>query len=126
MLFRRNSWKILFFIFLVFYGCAAFGAKDHKDLNKNAAKIDPVIARDLEGLKAGRIPPDQEIDVLIRTEKALTPDEKATLEKNGASVRSSIGNISSASARLSSIENISNLPFVVYIEKSRKERLRKP
>lgn len=121
---RKGSWKILFFIFLVFYGCAAFGGKESKDLPKNGpARIDPAIMIDLEGLKSGRIP-DREIDVLIRTEREITAGERAALERNGAEISSSIGNVLSARIRLGSIENISRLEFVTYIEKSRKQRLR--
>lgn len=117
-----GSWKILFFIFLVFYGCAAFGGKGGNDLSNNT-KIDPLIMIDLEELKSGGNP-DRVIDVLIRTEKELTPGERAALEKEGAKISSSIGNVLSARVRLGSIENISRLEFVTYIEKSRKQRLR--
>ncbi len=120
---HMGSWKILFFIFLVFYGCAAFGGKAHEDQLTSVAKIDPALRIELEGLKSGGNP-DREINVLMRTEKELTPGEREALEKEGAKISSSSGNILSARVRLGSIENISRLEFVTYIEKSRKQRLR--
>src|SRR5574340_912894 len=125
MLYRQKDlWTVLFFTFLVFYGCSAFGGKESKDLPKNGpARIDPALMIDLEGLRSGRIP-DREIDVLIRTERELTAGERTALERNGAEISSSIGNVLSARVHLGSIENISRLDFVTYIEKSKKQRLR--
>lgn len=119
---QMGFWKILFFISLVSYGCAAFGGKDGKDLSDNT-KIDPVLRIDLEELKSGGNP-DREIDVLIRTEKEITSGDRAALEKEGVKISSSSGNVLSARVRLGSIENISRFEFVTYIEKSRKLRLR--
>ncbi len=124
MLHRKGFWKSVFFFFLFFYGCAAFGGKENSHLpEKGPARIDPAIMADLEGLKSGRIP-DREIDVLIRTERGLTEGERTALERNGVVINSSIGNVLSARVRLGSIEDISRLEFVTYIEKARKQRLR--
>jgi hypothetical protein len=117
-------WKSLIFIFLVFYGCAAFGGKKSNDLPESGpARIDPAIMADLEGLKSGGNP-DRKIDVLIRTERELTAGERTALERNGAVISSSIGNVLSARVRLGSIKSISRLEFVTYIEKAKKQRLR--
>jgi len=124
MFYRKGFWKSVFFIFLVFYGCAAFGGKENSDLPKNVqARIDPAIMADLARLKSGENP-NREIDVLIRTERALTAGERTVLERNGAHISSSIGNVLSARVPLGSIEGISRLEFITYIEKAKKQRLR--
>ncbi len=122
---RKGLWKFTFIVFLVFYGCAAYGARGGKDLpdGTGRARIDPAIMMDLEGLRSGRIP-DRKIDVLIGTARQLTAGERTALERSGAEISSSLGNVISASVRLGSIENISKFDFVIYIEKSKRQRLR--
>lgn len=120
--------KISVFVFLAFFGCSAYGGKgapspEDNGGKMNANKIDPSLLAEIERLKAGP-EANQEIDVLIRTKKEIDPTEREAIEKQGGRVGSVLGNILTARVPAGSVKRISDLDFVLYIERSKKERTR--
>lgn len=62
---------------------------------------------------------DEEVNFFINSTHLLTNDEIEKLGKEGCSVSSIIGNISTASAKLGAIPNIAALDFITYLEMAR-------
>lgn len=109
-----------------FAGCSG-GALTGDQLTPSAKmsneKIDPSLSMAIENSKSGQ-PPDREVDVLIRTKNEINTAQRAAMERNGARIGSVMGDILTARVPAGAVSEIAKLEFVVYIEMSKKQRLR--
>ena len=88
----------------------------------NREKIDPALFVEMENGRSGGA--DQEIGLLVRTQKPIDDAEKGEIEKRNGKIGSVIGDIVTLRAPIDSIPAIASLDFVVYIEKAKRLRLR--
>lgn len=121
---RTNRPLLGIFIFVLssFLGCAAVGATgESRSAMPNREKIDPAL---LAEMGEGRS--DREIGLLVRTQQPIDDIERGEIEKRNGKIGSVIGDIVTLRAPLDAIPAIASLDFVVYIEKAKRLRLRRP
>ena len=112
---------------LIVLGCSMYsGTPQELSQNKparNMNKLDPSLLVEIKKLESTQ-QTDQEIEALIRTKKEISEIEKGAIEKEGGRIGSVIGDIVTVRIPVKSISKITDLDFVVYIEKAKKQQLR--
>lgn len=89
----------------------------------NRKKIDPSLLIELECMEtSGQLA--NEVSVIIRSESVLNAEQRSEIERNGGKINSIAGDILTAVIPGSNIPAIADLKFILYIEKSKSQKLR--
>lgn len=119
----RRAWRVRLVMLgavglLALAGC--IGESTRKDIQD---KLDPALKLAIQSVESATQPAPR-VDVLIRTRDEIDIAQHDVLESSGARIGSVMGDVLTASVPLRAVNEIASLDFVVYIEMSKKQRLR--
>lgn len=121
---KTSSLKYLIPAFFIILSCSTSGGKESVSLfNRSQGKIDPALETEVEKLES-RPDGNPPIEVLIRTRTTIDAAQKRAIEEKGGKIGAALGDVMTATIPARSLSEVGSLPFVVYIEKAKKERLR--
>lgn len=125
-----RSFPIFIFSLLSFITCPVFAEKtlaNSLDESNGSAvsgkKVGPFLMMEMQKLQPGQ-GGDKEIDVLIRTKEKIDTTQKNAIEEKGGMIGSIMGDVLTARISIKAIQEVVDLEFIVYIEKSKKARPR--
>lgn len=119
----RRTWRVRLVMLGALGLLALAGCIGESTRQDTQDKLDPALKLAIQAVESATQPAPS-VEVLIRTRDEINITQHDALEKGGARIGSVMGDVLTASVPVRAVTGIASLDFVVYIEMSKKQRLR--